>query len=102
VYLPPGCRLSIEKDPSWTDREFVDEALGAYNAPFLADDRYDYFGIFVRDHEDTIRAVLIGSLYAGWLWHSRPILLQEMRLRVVGERRAVARTHAPVRLGNRH
>ena len=66
--LPPGLRLSFENDPSWADRETIDEGLGAYNAPFLADPRYSYFGIFVRDEADTIRAGLIGNCYAGWLF----------------------------------
>jgi hypothetical protein len=35
-------------------------ALGDYNAPFLTDSRYDYFGIFVRDEAGAIRAGLIG------------------------------------------
>jgi hypothetical protein len=47
--LPPGLRLSFEKDPSWEDREVVDEGLGAYNAPFLRNPSYSYFGLFARD-----------------------------------------------------
>jgi GNAT superfamily N-acetyltransferase len=68
VKLPTGCRLSIEKNPTWHDREVIDEQLGDYNAAFLADDRYDYFGLFVRDDDNAIRAGLIGHLYAGWLF----------------------------------
>jgi GNAT superfamily N-acetyltransferase len=66
--LPPGCRLSIEQNPSWNDREFIDEALGGYNAAFLADNRYDYFALFVRDDAGAVRAGLVGHLYAGWLF----------------------------------
>ena len=66
--LPPGLRLSFEQDPSWEDRDFVDEGLGKYNAPFLPDSRYSYFGIFVRDEAGAIRAGLIGNCYAGWLF----------------------------------
>src|SRR3981189_3274694 len=66
--LPPGLRLSFEKDPSREDRNFIDEGLGAYNAPFLPDSRYSYFGIFVRDEARQIRAGLIGYCYAGWLF----------------------------------
>jgi GNAT superfamily N-acetyltransferase len=66
--LPVGCRLSVEINPSWTDREFIDEELGDYNAPFLADSRYDYFAIFARDDADKIRAGLIGHLYGDWLF----------------------------------
>jgi len=68
VDLPAGCRLSIEENPSPADRRFIDEALGAYNEAFLDDNRYDYFGLFVRDDVGAIRAGLIGHLYAGWLF----------------------------------
>lgn len=95
--LPPGCRLSIEKNPSWEARELVDERLGDYNAAFLPDNRYDYFGLFVRDDADAIRAGLIGSLYAGWLFIN--LLWVDTKLRRTGigsaliaeaERRAIA------------
>jgi hypothetical protein len=71
--LPSGLTLSFEKDPSWQDRDFIDEGLGAYNAPFLRDSRYSYFGVFVREAAATasdgaIRAGLIGNCYAGWLF----------------------------------
>lgn len=96
VKLPPGCRLSIERDPSWTDREFVDERLGDYNQAFLADSRYDYFGIFVRDETGAIRAGLIGSLYGGWLFINLLWVHADLRRQGVGsaliaeaERRAV-------------
>lgn len=66
--LPPDLRLSFEDNPSWDDREFIDEALGDYNAPFLRDASYSYFGIFVRDDSGAIRAGLIGNCYHGWLF----------------------------------
>jgi GNAT superfamily N-acetyltransferase len=66
--LPPGHRLSCEDDPSWDDRELIDIGLGEYNAPFLRDPSYEYFGIFVREDVGTIRAGLIGNCYAGWLF----------------------------------
>src|SRR5690242_19897822 len=47
--LPQGLRLSFEDNPSRAEREFIDDGLGAYNAAFLRDSRYSYFGIFVRD-----------------------------------------------------
>ena len=64
--LPPG--LSFEDNPSWTDREYIDAALGAYNAPFLGNPSYSYFGVFARDDHLSIRAGLIGNCYAGWLF----------------------------------
>jgi GNAT superfamily N-acetyltransferase len=66
--LPPGCRLSIEQNPSPAGRLTIDKALGDYNAAFLQDNRYDYFGLIVRDENDAIRAGLIGHAYAGWLF----------------------------------
>src|SRR5947209_3983418 len=82
--LPLGLRLSFENDPPWTDREFVDEALGAYNAPFLNDSRYSYFGIFVRDEAATIRAGLIGHCYAGWLFVNLLWVHEDLRRRGIG------------------
>jgi len=66
--LPQGLRLSVEQNPTWEDRELVDDGLGAYNAAFLRDNSYDYFGIFVREDGDAIKAGLIGYIYAGWLF----------------------------------
>jgi GNAT superfamily N-acetyltransferase len=66
--LPPGLRLSVEQNPTWEDRELVDDGLGAYNAAFLRDNSYDYFGIFVREDAGAISAGLIGHIYAGWLF----------------------------------
>jgi predicted N-acetyltransferase YhbS len=54
--LPPGLRLTFE------------DTLGAYNAAFLRDPRWSYFGLFVRDPADAIRAGLVGNCYAGWLF----------------------------------
>jgi GNAT superfamily N-acetyltransferase len=97
VNLPPGCQLSVEDNPPWETREFIDERLGDYNAPFLPDHRYDYFGLFVRDDAGAIRAGLIGNLYAGWLFIN--LLWVESKLRRTGigsaliaeaERRAIA------------
>ena len=95
--LPPGHRFTVEPNPSWQDREFVDERLGDYNVPFLSDHRYDYFGLFVRDDARTIRAGLIGNLYAGWLFINLLWVDAELRRRGIGrgliaeaERRAIA------------
>lgn len=66
--LPAGLRLSAESPPSWDDREIVDNGLGDYNAAFMRDNSYDYFGLFVRDDAGAIRAGLIGHAYAGWLF----------------------------------
>jgi GNAT superfamily N-acetyltransferase len=68
MQLPPGLRLSFEDNPTWDDRDFIDEALGAYNAPFFGGPAYSYFGLFVRAEDRTIRAGLVGNCYADWLF----------------------------------
>ena len=93
--LPPGMRLSFEDDPPQHDREAIDEALGAYNAPFLADPRYSYFGVFVRDDAATIRAGLIGNCYAGWLFVNLLWVHAELRRMGIGKQLiAEAERHA--------
>lgn len=84
--LPPGLQLSFENDPPWSEREFIDEGLGAYNAQFLRDPRYSYFGIFVRDETRTIRAGLIGNCYAGWLFIALLWVHAELRRTGIGTR----------------
>jgi len=95
--LPPGLSLSAEQNPSWEDREFIDEALGDYNNAFLVDNRYDYFGLFVRDDAHKIHAGLVGHLYAGWLFINLLWVNQDLRRSGIGstliaeaERRAIA------------
>jgi GNAT superfamily N-acetyltransferase len=82
VALPPGLEISFENEPSWDDREIIDAALGAHNAPFLENPGYSYFGIFVRDGARTIHAGLIGNCYAGWLFIN--LLWVEAQLRRSG------------------
>jgi predicted N-acetyltransferase YhbS len=97
VEFPSGCRLSVEQNPSSADRLTIDEALGDYNAAFLQDNRYDYFGLIVRDENDAIRAGLIGHAYAGWLFINLLWVHAELRRTGIGtglvaeaERRAIA------------
>ena len=82
--LPSGLRLSFENDPSPNDRELIDEGLGAYNAPFLQDPTYSYFGLFVRDEAGAIRAGLIGHCYAGWLFVQLLWVHADLRRRGIG------------------
>jgi GNAT superfamily N-acetyltransferase len=101
VNLPSGCRLSIEKNPTWAEREFVDEALGDYNAPFLPDTRYDYFAVFVRDAAGKIRAGLIGSLYGDWLHIALLWIHADLRRRRIGSG-MIAEAEKPARGFGRH
>lgn len=82
--LPPGLEISFENEPSWEDREIIDAALGAHNAPFLENPGYSYFGIFVRDGARTIHAGLIGNCYAGWLFINLLWVEAELRRSGVG------------------
>jgi GNAT superfamily N-acetyltransferase len=82
--LPPGLSLSFENEPSWHDREFINEALGDYNAPFLGDPPYSYFGLFVRADDRAIRAGLIGNCYAGWLFINLLWVHAELRRTGIG------------------
>src|SRR3954452_4984834 len=90
MQLQPGLRLSFEDEPSWADREIGDGGLGAYNAPFLRDPRYSYFGIFIRDDTaegpGAIRAGLIGNCYAGWLFVNLLWVHEDLRRRGIGQR----------------
>ena len=93
--LPPGLRLSVEQNPSWADRETIDDGLGAYNAGFLADNSWTYFGVFIRDDGGTIQAGLIGYTYAGWLFINLLWVRAELRRRGIGRRLvAEAERHA--------
>jgi GNAT superfamily N-acetyltransferase len=83
--LPPGLRLSFEDQPSWEDREVIDDGLGEYNKPFLRDPTYAYFGIFVRDEARLIRAGLIGHIYAGWLFVNLLWVRADLRRRGIGQ-----------------
>ena len=88
MQLPLGLRLSFENNPNWADREFIDAALGRYNAQFLGDARWSYFGIFVRGEADNadapIRAGLVGHCYAGWLFIALLWVAEELRRTGIG------------------
>ena len=83
--LPPGLRLSFEDSPNLQDRLAIDEALGEYNAPFLHNPSFAYFGIFVRDDAGAIRAGLIGYVYAGWLFVNLLWVHEALRRRGIGQ-----------------
>ncbi len=82
--LPAGMQLSFENNPSREDRNTVDDGLGAHNALFLEDNRYSYFGLFVRDDGGTIRAGLVGYCYAGWLFVNLLWVEDGLRRRGIG------------------
>lgn len=95
--LPAGLHLSFEERPSPLDREFVNKALGEFNAAFLADQAFASFGIFARDGGGAIGGGLIGNTYAGWLFVNLLWVRDDLRRSGVGrammaeaERRAIS------------
>lgn len=93
--LPKGLRLSIEANPSAADCDTVGFALDAYNRGFLGETGYSRFGLFVRDEKHAIRAGLVGSTYAGWLFVADLWIAAELRRRGIGrELLARAERHA--------
>ncbi len=100
--LPPGLTLGFDDRPTPDDDDFLGEALGEYNAPFLRDPGYAYFGLFVRDAapqsiKAAIRAGLMGHVYAGWLFVKYLWVHSDLRRGGIGsglmaeaERRAIA------------
>jgi GNAT superfamily N-acetyltransferase len=95
--LPSGCRLSFEDRPSAQDEDAIGERLGEYNAAFLRDNSYAYFGLFVRDEAGVIHAGLLGHAYAGWLFIKYLWVHADLRRAGIGsgllaeaERRALA------------
>jgi 8-oxo-dGTP pyrophosphatase MutT (NUDIX family)/GNAT superfamily N-acetyltransferase len=96
VDLPPGLRLSIEDQPSAADINFVGTALDAYNREFLGDTGYSRMGLFVRNEGGEVRAGLVGSIYASWLFVADLWVHADLRRRGIGshllalaERRAI-------------
>ena len=82
--LPPGLCLSFESEPSHDDREAIEQALGAYYAPFLREPGYSYFGLFVRRGDGAIDAGLIGQCYVGWLFINLLWVHAALRRRGIG------------------
>ena len=94
--LPRGLRLSIEDRPSAADIDKVGNALDAYNRQFLGDTGYSRMGFFVRDGAGEIKAGLVGTTYAGWLFVADLWVHADLRRRGIGshllalaERRAI-------------
>jgi 8-oxo-dGTP pyrophosphatase MutT (NUDIX family)/GNAT superfamily N-acetyltransferase len=84
VELPAGLRLSIEDQPSAADINSVGMALDAYNRAFLGDTGYTRMGLFVRSDAGEIRAGLVGSTYAGWLFVADLWVHADLRRRGIG------------------
>jgi GNAT superfamily N-acetyltransferase len=99
MQLPSGLRLSVESDPAWEDREFVDKAIGHYNDRFVDESSYAYFGIFVREGSGAIRAGLIAQVYVGWLFVNLLWVDGELRRGGIGRGLIAAAERRAVELG---
>jgi 8-oxo-dGTP pyrophosphatase MutT (NUDIX family)/GNAT superfamily N-acetyltransferase len=82
--LPTGLRISIEETPRVADRDAIGYALDAYNREFLGETGFTEFALFVRDEQDAIRAGLVGSTYAGWLFVADLWVHAALRRRGIG------------------
>lgn len=56
--LPPGLWLNFEAGRGREERDFIDNSLPEYYAPFLRKPSYTYLGIFARSEAGVIRAGL--------------------------------------------
>jgi GNAT superfamily N-acetyltransferase len=68
VDLPQGLSLSVEDQPSFADREAIDDALAEFNRPFLRDPAFGRIGLFIRNEAGALVGGLDASFYAGWLF----------------------------------
>jgi ribosomal protein S18 acetylase RimI-like enzyme len=95
--LPAGLRLAIEDNPSAADCDRIAVNLDRYNREFFGETGFSQIGLFIRDETGEIRAGLVGSTYAGWLYVSDLWVAGSLRRRGIGrqllamaEARAVA------------
>jgi GNAT superfamily N-acetyltransferase len=94
--LPPGLSLGVEDRPSTEDWDRLGNALDIYNREFLGKTGFSRMGFFVRDGSGEIKAGLVGTTYAGWLFVAELWVHADLRRRGIGgellaqaERRAV-------------
>ena len=60
--------LTLEETPSANDLDFVRGQLKEFNHLHVEDDNYRPLTVFLRDHQGTIVAGLVGATYWGWLY----------------------------------
>lgn len=93
--LPDGHQLTIEREPSTEDRRTLNDALGAYNEPFLPNANPQSLAVLLRGRGGGLRAGLDGFTYAGWLFIRYLWVHAELRHSGVGRRlMAEAERHA--------
>ena len=91
-------RLTLEETPDANDLNFVRERLNEFNRLHVEDDHHKPLTVFLRDHQGTIIAGLVGATYWGWLhvellWVDKGLRRQGYgkKLLAAAEQEAVAR-----------
>lgn len=99
--LPPGLSLAVEDRPSAEDWEGLGKALDTYNRQFLGETGFSRMGFFVRDDGGVVRAGLVGTTYAGWLFVAELWVHADLRRRGIGSGLLALAEQRAVELGCR-
>ncbi|MGH7046855.1 MAG: GNAT family N-acetyltransferase [Stellaceae bacterium] len=82
--LPAGLSLTIEDRLSAQDWDGLGIALDRYNRAFLGETGYSRMGFFVRDERREVKAGLVGTTYAAWLFVAELWVHEGLRRRGIG------------------
>src|SRR5258708_40277528 len=82
--LPPGCRLSVEDQPSPAARNFLARELGKHNRPYLRNPKWQRLAVLIRDRDGEIAAGLAGNTYGDWLFVEELWVRADLRGRGIG------------------
>ena len=99
VDLPAGLRLTVEDRPSAEDWDRLGNALDIYNRQFLGDTGFSRMGFFVRDGGGVIKAGLVGTTYAGWLFVAELWVHADLRRRGIGSELLARAEERAIELG---
>ncbi|HEY3912362.1 MAG TPA: GNAT family N-acetyltransferase [Stellaceae bacterium] len=97
--LPAGLRLTFEDRPSTEDWDKLGHALDRYNRQFLGETDFSRMGFFVRADDGEVRAGLVGTTYAGWLFVAELWVHADLRRRGIGSQLLALAEQRAVTLG---
>jgi GNAT superfamily N-acetyltransferase len=97
--LPPDCRLTIAEPPAAEDCEAIEDALVAFNRPFLRDPRWAHFALIVRSETGALKAGLDAYVYAEWLFIHNLWVDADLRRQGVGRMLVAAAERRAAELG---